>query len=102
MLNESSFAGNQKIKIHTMDIQQQFNEAVTNSKLLPSKPDNETLLKLYSLFKQATEGDNTSDAPSNPFDIVAKAKYNAWNELKGKNKDDAMQGYVELINKLKS
>ena len=84
-----------------MDIQQEFNEAVANSKLLSSKPDNETLLKLYSLYKQATEGDNTGDAPSNPFDIVGKAKYNAWNELKGKTKEDAMQEYVELVNKLK-
>ncbi len=86
-----------------MDIQQEFNEAVANSKLLSSKPDNETLLKLYSLYKQATEGDNTGDAPSNPFDIVAKAKYTAWNELKRKNKkEDAMQEYVQLVNKLKS
>ncbi|MFT4152402.1 acyl-CoA-binding protein [Parafilimonas sp.] len=60
-----------------MDIQQLFNETVAGSKLLSSKPDNETLLKLYSLYKQATEGDNANAAPSNPFDIVAKAKYNA-------------------------
>lgn len=84
-----------------MDILQQFNEAVANSKLLSAKPDNETLLQLYSLYKQATEGDNTGDAPSNPFDIVAKAKYNAWDQLKGKSKDDAMQEYVALVNKLK-
>ena len=85
-----------------MNIEQQFTEAVTNSKLLPSKPDNETLLKLYSLYKQATEGDNNGEAPSNPFDIVAKAKYNAWTEMKGKSKEDAMKEYVELINKFKS
>lgn len=84
-----------------MDIQQQFTEAVASSKTLSSKPDNETLLQLYSLYKQATEGDNTGDAPSNPFDIVAKAKYNAWIALKGKTKDDAMKEYVELVNKLK-
>jgi len=84
-----------------MDIQQQFDEAVANSKLLPSKPGNETLLQLYSLYKQATEGDNTTDKPSNPFDIVGQAKYNAWNELNGKPKADAMQEYVALVNKLK-
>jgi len=85
-----------------MTIEEQFNEAVANSKLLSSKPDNETLLKLYSLYKQATQGDNTGDAPSNPFDIVAKAKYNAWTELKGKLKEEAMTEYTDLINKLKS
>lgn len=85
-----------------MNIEEQFNEAVANSKLLASKPDNETLLKLYSLYKQSTEGDNNGEAPSNPFDIVGKAKFNAWNELKGKTKDDAMNAYVELVNKLKS
>jgi len=84
-----------------MNIQQQFDEAVANSKLLPSKPGNETLLQLYSLYKQATEGDNKADKPSNPFDIVAQAKYNAWSELKGKPKADAMQEYVALVNKLK-
>ena len=84
-----------------MDIQQQFDEAVANSKLLPSKLGNETLLQLYSLYKQATEGDNKADKPSNPFDIVAQAKYNAWIELKGKPKADAMQEYVALVNKLK-
>ena len=85
-----------------MDIQQQFTEAVAKSKTLSAKPDNETLLKLYSLYKQATEGDNTGEAPSNPFDIVAKAKYNAWSEVKGKTKEDAMKEYIDLVNKLKS
>ena len=85
-----------------MNIEEQFTEAVANSKLLSSKPDNDTLLKLYSLYKQATEGDNKGDAPSNPFDIVAKAKYTAWSELKGKSKEDAMKGYIELVNRLKS
>jgi diazepam-binding inhibitor (GABA receptor modulator, acyl-CoA-binding protein) len=84
-----------------MNIEEQFNEAVADSKLLSSKPDNETLLKLYSLYKQATEGDNNGEAPSNPFDIVARAKYNAWAELKGRSKEDVMKEYVELVNKLK-
>lgn len=85
-----------------MELQQLFEKAAADSKLLASKPDNETLLKLYSLYKQATEGDVSADnEPSNPFDFVAKAKFNAWNELKGKSKDDAMQGYVDLVNNLK-
>ncbi|HNP24113.1 MAG TPA: acyl-CoA-binding protein [Panacibacter sp.] len=85
-----------------MELQRFFEQAVANSKLLSSKPDNETLLKLYSLYKQATDGDVSADnEPSNPFDFVAKAKFNAWNELKGKTKEDAMQGYVDLVNQLR-
>jgi acyl-CoA-binding protein len=84
-----------------MDIQQQFTEAVANSKLLSSKPDNETLLKLYSLYKQATEGDSTDDGPSNPFDFVAKFKHEAWAKLKGLDKQAAMQQYIDLVNQLK-
>lgn len=79
----------------------QFEEAVANSKMLAERPDNETLLKLYSLYKQATEGDNTGDAPSNPFDFVAKAKHNAWESLKGLTKESAMQQYIDIVAKLK-
>jgi diazepam-binding inhibitor (GABA receptor modulating acyl-CoA-binding protein) len=54
------------------------------------------------LYKQATEGDNLNDPPANPFDFVAKAKFEAWNELAGKPKEKAMEEYIELVNKLKS
>lgn len=79
-----------------------FNQAVTDSKLLTEKPDNETLLQMYSLYKQSTEGDNSSDPPSNPFDFVAKAKHEAWMSVKGKSKTAAMEEYISLINRLKS
>lgn len=84
-----------------MDLQQQFEAAAATSKTLGQKPSNEILLQLYSLYKQGTEGDVNIDPPSNPFDIVAKAKYNAWEELKGKSKEAAMQEYVDLVTKLK-
>lgn len=84
-----------------MEFQQQFEQAVANSKTLNEKPDNETLLKLYSLYKQATEGDVNTEAPTNPFDFVNKAKYNAWESLKGITKEAAMQQYVDLVAKLK-
>ena len=80
---------------------QHFEQAVADSKNLAEKPSNETLLNLYSLYKQATEGDINTDAPSNPFDFVAKAKYNAWETLKGISKENAMQQYVDLVEKLK-
>ena len=86
-----------------MELQQQFEMAVANSKTLYQKPSNEVLLQLYSLYKQSTEGDVTDDkAPTNAFDFVGKAKYNAWSELKGKSKEDAMKAYVDLVEKLKN
>mgnify|MGYP003460834847 CR=1 FL=1 len=81
-------------------LKEQFEEAVINSKSLSQKPSNETLLKLYSLYKQATEVDVTADAPSNPFDFVARAKYDAWLSLKGTTKENAMNDYIYLVEKL--
>ena len=85
-----------------MDLHQQFEQAVADSKELREKPSNDTLLQLYSLYKQASEGDVNVEAPTNPFDFVAKAKYEAWEAMKGKTKEAAMQEYVELVAKLKS
>jgi diazepam-binding inhibitor (GABA receptor modulating acyl-CoA-binding protein) len=86
-----------------MEIQQQFEMAVANSKTLKEKPDNETLLKLYSLYKQATEGDcSAAQAPENPFDFVAKFKFEAWNGLSGTSTTDAMLQYVSLVADLQS
>lgn len=84
-----------------MELKEQFEAAVTNSKTLAQKPANDVLLNLYSLYKQATVGDVSNDAPTNPFDFVARAKYDAWEELKGISKEDAMQQYIDLINALK-
>ncbi len=84
-----------------MDIKEQFEKAIADSKSLAEKPGNETLLQLYSLYKQSTEGDVSGEAPSNPFDFVNKAKYDAWAALKGRSSEESMQQYVELVNKLK-
>jgi diazepam-binding inhibitor (GABA receptor modulating acyl-CoA-binding protein) len=84
-----------------MNIQELFDQAVTRSKTLTEKPGNDVLLQLYSLFKQATEGDVNIDPPANTFDFVGKAKFNAWESLKGKSKEDAKQEYVDLVAKLK-
>ena len=84
-----------------MDIKAQFEQAIADSKSLNEKPSNETLLQLYSLYKQSTEGDVNGEAPSNPFDFVNKAKHDAWSALKGKTKEAAMQEYVDLVEKLK-
>ncbi|HJS55892.1 MAG TPA: acyl-CoA-binding protein [Chitinophagaceae bacterium] len=84
-----------------MDLQKQFDEAVANSKTLSEKPSSDTLLQLYSRYKQATTGDVNTEPPSNPFDFVNKAKYDAWASLKGKTKEAAMQEYIDLVTKLK-
>jgi diazepam-binding inhibitor (GABA receptor modulator, acyl-CoA-binding protein) len=85
-----------------MDIKELFEQAAADSKSLPEKPSNETLLLLYSLYKQGSLGDVNVDPPANPFDFVAKAKYEAWAALKGKSTHDAMTDYIELVKKLKS
>ena len=82
------------------DLKAQFDKAVADSKKLPEKPDNATLLKLYSLYKQATEGDDEGKRPGFT-DMVGRAKWDAWNELKGKDGAAAMQEYVDLVESLK-
>lgn len=84
-----------------MELKEQFEQAAADSKNLSEKPGNETLLQLYSLYKQGSVGDVNTESPSNPFDFVAKAKYEAWAALKGKSTSDAMTEYIDLIKKLK-
>ena len=84
-----------------MELKELFDKAAADSKSLSERPSNETLLQLYSLYKQGSEGDVNVDPPSNPFDFVAKAKYDAWSGLKGKTKDVAMKEYIDLVTKLK-
>jgi acyl-CoA-binding protein len=82
------------------DLQSKFEAAVADSKSLPDRPDNATLLKLYALYKQATAGDVDGKRPGFT-DMVGRAKWDAWNEIKGTGKDDAMKQYVSLIEDLK-
>jgi len=83
-----------------MELKETFEQAVADSKTIPSRPDNETLLRLYSLYKQATEGDINTEPPG-MFDFVAKAKYDAWTKLKGLTAEDAMQQYIAVVEELK-
>ncbi|MGN1056255.1 MAG: acyl-CoA-binding protein [Comamonas sp.] len=82
------------------DLQAAFDEAVKNSTTLSERPDNATLLKIYALYKQATEGDNEAKKPSFT-DMVARAKWDAWEKLKDMSADDAKQQYIDLINSLR-
>jgi len=81
-------------------LNEQFDQAVADSKNLPERPDNMTLLKIYALYKQATEGDVDGKRPGFT-DMVGRAKWDAWNELKGQSSDGAKQAYVDLIEDLK-
>ena len=78
----------------------QFDKAVAESKELPEKPDNQTLLKIYGLYKQSTEGDNGGKRPGFT-DMVGRMKFDAWAGLKGKTADESMQEYIDLIESLK-
>lgn len=82
-----------------MSIPNDFNAAVAKSKELTKRPSNEELLDLYALFKQATEGDVSGDRPGG-FDFKAIAKFDAWAEKKGISKEQAMQDYVSLVDRL--
>ena len=88
-------------KTTNMELKETFEKAVADSKQLAAKPSNEILLQLYSLYKQATEGDVNTEPPANMFDFVNKAKHDAWSSLKGKTNEVAMQEYVSLVNSLK-
>lgn len=82
------------------DLKAKFEKAVADSKNLSERPDNATLLKLYALYKQATTGDVDGKRPGFT-DMVGRAKWDAWNELKGTKTNDAMKQYVALVNDLK-
>jgi diazepam-binding inhibitor (GABA receptor modulator, acyl-CoA-binding protein) len=81
-------------------LNEQFEQAVADSKNLPERPDNMTMLKIYSLYKQASVGDVEGKRPGFT-DMVGRAKWDAWNELKGQAQDEAKQAYVDLIEDLK-
>nr|WP_295081952.1 acyl-CoA-binding protein [uncultured Roseateles sp.] len=83
-----------------MSLKDQFDAAVAASKSLPERPDNMTLLKLYALFKQGSAGDVEGSRPGFT-DMVGRAKWDAWNELKGTSQDEAQQSYIDLIESLK-
>ena len=78
------------------DLRTQFETAAKEAQTLPKRPDNDTLLKLYALYKQATAGDASGSRPGFT-DFVGRAKYDAWAALKGMSPETAMQAYVDLV-----
>lgn len=82
-------------------LQASFEKAAEDIKKLSERPDNDTLLKLYALYKQGADGDVSGPKPGF-FDFVGTAKYEAWSKLKGTGKEEAMQKYIELVAKLRA
>ncbi|EXI73295.1 MAG TPA: acyl-CoA-binding protein [Candidatus Accumulibacter phosphatis] len=83
------------------DLKAQFEAAVANSKTLPERPDNASLLKLYALYKQAGDGDVSGRRPGFT-DMVGRAKFDAWAALQGTAGEDAMQQYIALVEQLRA
>ena len=81
------------------DLQARFEAASARAKKLPSRPDNETMLQLYGLYKQASTGDVSGKRPGFT-DFVGRAKYDAWKKLKGTSDDTAKQAYIEKVDDL--
>ncbi|MEP7327980.1 MAG: acyl-CoA-binding protein [Betaproteobacteria bacterium] len=81
------------------DLKTKFEAAAGAAKQTKKKPDNATLLKLYSYYKQATDGDVQGNRPGG-FDFVGGAKFDAWSKLTGMSKDEAMTNYVKQVDKL--
>ena len=81
------------------DLKNKFEAAAAAAKQTKKKPDNATLLKLYSYYKQATDGDVKGERPGG-FDFVGGAKYDAWAKLKGTSKDEAMTQYIKQVERL--
>ncbi len=82
------------------DLEASFEQAQADSRNLPERPDNLTLLKIYSLYKQATSGDADGDRPGFS-DMVGRAKWDAWHALAGTAREEAMQRYIDLVEELK-
>lgn len=80
-------------------LQQRFEKAQQDVNRLSNRPDNSTLLKLYALFKQATQGDASGERPDS-FDFVRRAKFDAWSQIKGTTADNAKEQYVALVDSL--
>jgi acyl-CoA-binding protein len=83
------------------DLNAQFEQAAKDIKELSERPDNDTLLKLYALYKQGADGDVSGPKPGF-FDFVGTAKYEAWAKLKGTAQDEAKKKYVDLVKKLRA
>jgi acyl-CoA-binding protein len=84
-----------------MDFEKQFKKAEADVMNLSRRPGNETLLRLYGYHKQVMKGDAPTEGPTNIFDFVAKAKYEAWSKQRGRSRDECMKDYIDLVEQLR-
>jgi acyl-CoA-binding protein len=82
------------------ELADRFEQAQVDVQTLPSKPENDDLLALYAHYKQATVGEASGAKKPGRFDLVGKAKYDAWSKLAGTSQDDAMTGYIRIVDRL--
>jgi diazepam-binding inhibitor (GABA receptor modulator, acyl-CoA-binding protein) len=83
------------------DLETRFTQAAADVQTLPSRPDNQTLLELYALYKQGTSGDVAGSRPG-MLDFAGRAKFDAWSKLQGTPRERAMEDYVALVERLRS
>lgn len=81
------------------DLKEDFEAAADRAQNLPERPSNDDLLAMYALYKQGTEGDVTGDRPGFT-DFKGRAKYDAWADKEGMDKEEAMQKYIDLVERL--
>ena len=81
------------------DVDAEFTQAQQDVQALTDDPGNEAKLKLYALYKQATSGDPSGKKPGR-FDMVGRAKYDAWSKVKGLSADEAKQQYIDYARSL--
>jgi len=82
------------------DLESRFAQAQRDANALAKRPDDNTMLKLYALYKQATQGDAAGERPGG-FDFVRRAKFDAWSAIKGTSAKDSMQQYIDLVDSLR-
>ena len=80
-------------------LKERFDECAENAKKSLTDTSDDDLLVLYSMYKQATLGDCTTTRPGF-FDFVGKKKWDTWDGIKGKSKDDAMKEYIDKVDEL--
>ena len=82
-----------------MNLDDNFKSATDRATKLPKRPPNDILLQLYALYKQGNEGEIKGDRPGFA-DFEGRAKFDAWNKIKGKSNVEAKQEYISLVENL--
>ena len=85
----------------TDDLQARFETAAKEVLELSQPPDQATMLQLYGLYKQVTAGDVAGERPG-VLNLKKRFQYDAWKQYEGTSKEEAMQRYIDLVERLKA